>query len=36
MNRHLKLLLGNWLNDDFIGLPTREHSLKTLPASEFN
>ena len=25
-------LLGNWLNDEFIGLPTREHSLKTLPA----
>tara|TARA_B100000963_G_scaffold248814_1_gene217869 strand:+ start:587 stop:1012 length:426 start_codon:yes stop_codon:yes gene_type:complete len=25
-------LLGNWLNDEFIGLPTCEHSLKTLPA----
>ena len=25
-------LLGNWLNDEFIGLPTVDHSLKTLPA----
>lgn len=25
-------LLGNWINDEFIGLPIREHSLKTLPA----
>ena len=25
-------LLGNWLNDEFIGLPATEHSLKTLPA----
>ena len=24
-------ILNNWLNDDFIGLPTIEHSLKTLP-----
>ena len=25
-------ILNNWLNDEFIGLPTSEHSLKTLPA----
>jgi len=24
-------ILNNWLNDEFIGLPTIEHSLKTLP-----
>ena len=24
-------ILNNWLNDEFIGLPSIEHSLKTLP-----
>ena len=24
-------IFNNWLNDEFIGLPTIEHSLKTLP-----
>ena len=24
-------ILNNWLNDEFIGLPSVEHSLKTLP-----